>query len=297
MFHEGLVAASVIIASLQAGSRVICAVSQNESRVMDGPLILSPNDVKELEKDGEFGDVSPLWEATFGFRKALDLLSDVSRRNGTLPVDVRITSWEKEISDGTSSYMMAFPHQSQIDDGSSTNDDTEKENRLIVVPSPDEKSITNIKIFNPFGKIYDIFTNMVANCKMFMSRSEIYNAMFHVDPIMYLRKVREFNQRKAANENFQENERPDSPDMDFIYTTKITLPCDTENTFGETEVRKQAIIKAYAPATFQQLRRRFGISEHDFVQSLLKSGPYVSFQSNSKGAARAGKYKINRNLR
>lgn len=51
---------------------------------------------------------------------------------------------------------------------------------------------------------------------------------------------------------------------------------------------KWAEITAYAPVTFADLRSRFGISEQDFRQSILQSGPYVSFQSNSKGAARAG---------
>lgn len=49
-----------------------------------------------------------------------------------------------------------------------------------------------------------------------------------------------------------------------------------------------AEITAYAPDTFADLRSRFGIPEQAFRQSILQSGPYVSFQSNSKGAARAG---------
>jgi hypothetical protein len=47
-------------------------------------------------------------------------------------------------------------------------------------------------------------------------------------------------------------------------------------------------IRAYAVEQFTSLRGMFGITEKAFRKSLLESGPYVSFQSNSKGAARAG---------
>jgi hypothetical protein len=61
------------------------------------------------------------------------------------------------------------------------------------------------------------------------------------------------------------------------------------NTTSGVSAVKFAEITAYAPETFADLRSRFGIPEKDFRQSILHSGPYVSFQSNSKGAARAGK--------
>ena len=48
-------------------------------------------------------------------------------------------------------------------------------------------------------------------------------------------------------------------------------------------------IRAYAPNEFAQLRKLFGISEDAFCKSLVEaSSPFVSFQSNSKGAARVG---------
>lgn len=47
-------------------------------------------------------------------------------------------------------------------------------------------------------------------------------------------------------------------------------------------------VKAYAPHEFRRLRSRFGISEVEYLKSILETGPFVSFQSNSKGAARSG---------
>jgi Phosphatidylinositol-4-phosphate 5-Kinase len=49
-----------------------------------------------------------------------------------------------------------------------------------------------------------------------------------------------------------------------------------------------AQVTSYAPDCFAELRSLYGVGEADFRRSILESGPYVSFQSNSKGAARAG---------
>jgi hypothetical protein len=72
-------------------------------------------------------------------------------------------------------------------------------------------------------------------------------------------------------------------EWDFAYGVSTDVPYNaTEST------RRSAEITAYAPGTFSDLRSRFGIPEKVFRQSILQSGPYVSFQSNSKGAARVG---------
>lgn len=56
-----------------------------------------------------------------------------------------------------------------------------------------------------------------------------------------------------------------------------------------TAGRRVANLVEFAPETFRHLRNcAFGISEKSYQDSLLRSGPYVSFQSNSKGAARVG---------
>lgn len=51
---------------------------------------------------------------------------------------------------------------------------------------------------------------------------------------------------------------------------------------------RAAQLTAFSPEGFSQLRSLFGISESSFRTSILESGPFVSFSSNSKGAARAG---------
>jgi hypothetical protein len=44
----------------------------------------------------------------------------------------------------------------------------------------------------------------------------------------------------------------------------------------------------FSPDSFANLRSTFGIEEESYRTSIFGSGPFVSFQSNSKGAARAG---------
>lgn len=50
-----------------------------------------------------------------------------------------------------------------------------------------------------------------------------------------------------------------------------------------------AELAVFAPDTFQHLRNSvFGVSEEEYRQSMFGAGPFISFQSNSKGAARVG---------
>jgi len=46
------------------------------------------------------------------------------------------------------------------------------------------------------------------------------------------------------------------------------------------------LMTIYAPGTFASLRRRFGVTDRNYLKSL--TFPYVGFSSNSKGAARSG---------
>jgi hypothetical protein len=57
---------------------------------------------------------------------------------------------------------------------------------------------------------------------------------------------------------------------------------------SEMAPSKNVSLYAYTPEIFRDLRRSFGVTEPGYVQSILESGAYISFQSNSKGAARVG---------
>jgi hypothetical protein len=68
----------------------------------------------------------------------------------------------------------------------------------------------------------------------------------------------------------------------------ISTPSRDFTTHSDLQSTPASSIRAYAANQFAGLRSMFGISEAAFRRSLVESGPYVSFQSNSKGAARIG---------
>jgi len=75
-------------------------------------------------------------------------------------------------------------------------------------------------------------------------------------------------------------------EMDYDATTSSTVQMP-DNESNSTRISR---VTAYAPRTFSDLRSRFGIDEEEFERVMTNDGPYVSFQSNSKGAARAGTF-------
>jgi len=71
-------------------------------------------------------------------------------------------------------------------------------------------------------------------------------------------------------------------EADYYYNTVSAAPPDRT-----IKRRRVAQLKSYCPETFGDLRSStFGISEEEYLKSVL--GTMVSFQSNSKGAARSG---------
>ena len=71
--------------------------------------------------------------------------------------------------------------------------------------------------------------------------------------------------------------------VDFDYNMLV----DTGIPFNATNDGKRvAELSVISPERFSDLRKLFGISDFQFFRSIW-SNPFVSFQSNSKGAARA----------
>lgn len=81
-------------------------------------------------------------------------------------------------------------------------------------------------------------------------------------------------------------------DFDWNMTTegKLRFNATLEEEDGTIKsVARVAELAVFAPDTFADLRNSiFGVSEQSYRQSIFGSGPFVSFQSNSKGAARVG---------
>ena len=88
---------------------------------------------------------------------------------------------------------------------------------------------------------------------------------------------------KVLKENHEDDDGFFSEnDWDYTTMSHADLPFSFQN---HTKI---AELQSYCPDTFANLRKLFGISTDSFSRSIFGSGPFVSFQSNSKGAARVG---------
>jgi len=88
-------------------------------------------------------------------------------------------------------------------------------------------------------------------------------------------------------DNKEENPFQDSEtdEEEWDYTTNLF----SDLSYNVSDSRSRiARVSTFAPKVFADLRSRFGISDSAFQHSIFDAGPYVSFQSNSKGAARVG---------
>jgi hypothetical protein len=86
--------------------------------------------------------------------------------------------------------------------------------------------------------------------------------------------------------------RRNPTDWDYNWSTEgqLRFNATTASKDGTpTATPRVAELSVFAPSTFEHLRGPvFGISEAEYRQSMFGAGPFVSFQSNSKGAARVG---------
>eukprot|EP00523_Entomoneis_sp_CCMP467_P004138 CAMPEP_0168756528 /NCGR_PEP_ID=MMETSP0724-20121128/20663_1 /TAXON_ID=265536 /ORGANISM="Amphiprora sp., Strain CCMP467" /LENGTH=832 /DNA_ID=CAMNT_0008805241 /DNA_START=56 /DNA_END=2554 /DNA_ORIENTATION=+ len=86
----------------------------------------------------------------------------------------------------------------------------------------------------------------------------------------------------------------DKVDYAISLSARVDLEQPETASDGETNARtnpveKRARLRAYAPSYFAKLRSAYGIDESSYWKSLLDDeSPFVSFQSNSKGAQRVG---------
>ena len=243
--------ASTIIATLRAGSRGLYLVEHDHIGVMDGPLILGPSDRNESV-------ASQLWELSFAFQESV-----------RLSVSPHLMAHELIVDDNSynhSSYLKHFHMQSN---------ETKEDQGL------DEQETRTLE--NKKSQLFQ-FQMM----QMFLSRAKLQLKAVDFASIrnyIFLWQKALWKGPNQIEEQILSNF--DYFDGDWDYGHRLVA--DTfVNGKPSCESGHMVKIMAYAPKTFQDLRSRFGVSENDFIRSIFSSGPFVSFQSNSKGAARAG---------
>jgi len=296
---------STAIATLRAGSRALyIAKHDGKLGIMDGPLILGPEDVLQIKENsqGEDGvEVSELWESAYGFQKAVELSllgTTFSQEKSSTPdqqFDV-VTVGNIAIENKKRGYYsLASPHKSSPahdDSLSKENDDFPEQSSDVVLDGKASKSVSSFT----FWRKSRMLPNNIRTETVSGDTSSIHS--IHQSLI----GANSGNKKSPSKQDEGGCDDDDELlDCSTFLSSIIPVPTTpTGNEDDENEKREKrsvtaqsqrfARIKAYAPNAFTSLRSRFGIEEDDFTKSLMGSGPYVSFQSNSKGAARSGGY-------
>lgn len=244
---------AAIISSLQAGSRAKYILEHKEIGVKDGPLILPPTG----------NESSPLWELVQLFQQSVLLGLSYNNLNTEEQGFTIQTSFQERHPDySVEGYSLSpFPKTSNedehldkivemyIEEGSQDEEETLAE-RLVGIISQSW----------PFSYV----SQTIQSTKYWTSRA------WH-----WKKSREEYEEEFMGGSN-------DELDLSLCISKKMRLDGD------HNETQQVAKITAYAPKCFADLRSRFRISEAAFYRSIFGAGPYISFQSNSKGAARSG---------
>ena len=306
--------AATIVATVRAGSRATYMLAHGGSDgvgmgVVDGPLILGPADVERkkrelvesgvdwldyVEDDGSGGlQVSPLWESSFGFQQAVRLAMHVgrpaSRTGGGADCEwtekIRYASVDTEVlSQGQKKGIV-----SRIFAGK------EEAVPYSLSPRPTVKPKQ--------GGASDGGGNDIDNRLRLTFDWHRGTASWGAGGSSVHDGIANRKRRRGVLKLLTGGGGNDDGSLDFnsMVSSRVAIPVNSDvsddddddkggraksATSSDRPPDRMAHISVYAPRAFARLRRMFGISESDYLRSMMKH--FVSFQSNSKGAARAG---------
>lgn len=308
--------AAAIVATVRAGSRATYMLTHGDSDgggmgMVDGPLILGPADVerrkRELvesgvdwldyveEKDGAGGfEVSPLWESSFGFQQAVKLAMHVGGargggRNGHRyrPPDT-CGEWMEKIR-------YASVDAPDMANGGSGSTRGERKGILSQILAGKEDAVPYSLSPRPVVKAKPGTANINGETKDNRMRLTFD---WHKGTASWGAGTDNTNRKRDNGmlKLFTSGNNDDrSLDFNLMVSSRVDIPSssdveeddnDDDTPIPGEQRNRIAHVSVYAPTAFAKLRRMFGITESEYLKSMMKQ--YVSFQSNSKGAARAG---------
>lgn len=260
--------ATAVISSLQAASRAKYLLEHNEIGIKEGPLILPPVG----------NESSPLWDLVQVFQHSVQfgLLYHLDADEHGFVVQPSSELLDLSIA-GQHDYKMEPYSLSPYPKPTSAKDD-EILDQLVEMYIDEEEDNEDgsdeeeSRILHHLKAVGGKFWPSSSSISKLQSTTTFWVA-------------RTWNWRKTLEEF--EDEFVDDPSDEMDLASCMSKKIRLTGADGVT-TQQVAQITAYAPASFAKLRSKFKISEAAFMQSIFKSGPYISFQSNSKGAARAG---------
>jgi 1-phosphatidylinositol-4-phosphate 5-kinase len=271
---QAVIYTTTAIATLRAGSRTLYAFQHhNEIGTMDGPLILSPHDLVQLQEQGDTdAEISPLWEYAYAFGESVRLLHDADHISS---VDVFVGDWKEEENLIKNHYSMSSPQKILQYQGIAGKQDRHIRQQHLSRSNRTEGSS---------------FKNSMQTKSPYISKGLNFFKSSLSEILKYHPLFQNFFNRQNRDIDVSDDESSVADlDFDIFYAKTLKIPISSATNCSDTEMNHHiANIRSYAPNAFRKLRTRFGVSESSFLTSILDRGPYVSFQSNSKGAARAG---------
>jgi hypothetical protein len=301
---QAVIYTTTVIATLRAGSRAIYAIHHAEIGVMDGPLILSPQDVAAIKNQGDDEvEVSPLWEYAFGFSEAVRLLHDEDRLSDG---EIHRGNWKEE-EEASHYYSMAWPHKT-LQEIQSSKEIGKEDNRAVDSLGNKDPHIKNegslvavqlgeIKRWREHGFLQAMKRYITSRTDdvshLYETFKDLCQEIWTCHPLFGSNNI--FRRKEYSNSHEEDLHtvfEDEHLNFDIFYSTTITIPTAPANStlhdIPTTSHERLVQLKAFAPKVFARLRSRFEVREEAFLASILKSGPFVSFQSNSKGALRVG---------
>jgi hypothetical protein len=250
-----------IVASIRAGSRAWHVLRKGPIGVMNGPLILPP----------PVNETSNLFDLTLAFRHAVqvcDAPQTDREASAMLGREKKCARIDREKQSGFSQPSDPLAQNINRDHRM----DNEEIDRLLDELESSEKE--------PKVSWKSFFEACRQTAVVPVQRASLFGASL---PVSAWFATKRFWNLDAASA-WSTIEILDGPSgfTDYVSAELVFEKGD------KSAYPRVALIKAYAPEEFTNLRSNFGISESDYARSILHSGPFVSFQSNSKGAARVG---------
>jgi len=301
---KGIGLASTIIATLRAGSRVAFLADHNAIGILEGPTITRP---PINESDKEYESATSLFEVSEAFRHCVRL--------SFAPHFYQNVKFQQPVATVVEPYpLSARPYADDSKQDEDEQDAVEKETvqerkdtKTAILEDAQSTLTSTLSDMNATLLSYNDTINNETVSKE--STKQMYSfskrLAFAVNPLNGARivaswippaiqqsqqylvatpKLASFYAKKALHKRSGDDEKDNfMSEWDHGFSTEAEIEYQTP--LGKEKV---AELSVFCPEAFANLRSTFGISEESYRNSIFGSGPFVSFQSNSKGAARVG---------
>ena len=294
LVFRGISITSAIIATLRAGSRISYIREHDVIGVMDGPVIL---------KGSHNNETNPMFEISEAFRHSVRLSyhpeyyeyvrqnvparSVVKSRKTTTTTTVSSSEKPVELYQ-LSGQPYIIETSKRITDN---NEEGQNETSSSVDDGDTKKPSTGFvrRQLSLVGSGIMIVPNICWYSAKQISKTP-QSVLYVAKRVWYWRYWND-EDKKNLEQAFamtDDDSSYDDNNWDYHLAVEAKLRYNSTTTEEGNVVPRIAELSAFAPKTFANLRTLFGTSEADFQTSIFNSGPFVSFQSNSKGAARVG---------